>query len=274
MIQIAIDPEKCRHDGICAEVCPRRLFIFDQEAKIPETVTGAGEMCIDCGHCAAACPGGAITLNGTGPAQWELLNRGLIPSPESVDQLLKARRSIRAYQDKPVDRKVLDRLLETCRFAPTGSNSRSVGWIVVENAEARNRLAGLVVDWMRDGLARDTDWSRRMNLGPVVESWDRGEDRIFRGAPQVVLTHSRVDASMARENCVIALTYLDLVAFSLGLGTCWVGYLMMAAAQYEPLREALSLPEGEQVYGAMMIGYPKYGYRFIPPRGLLRTTRL
>ena len=273
MSRIVIDSEKCKHDQICVEVCPRRLFVFDQASKTPELAAGAEEDCIDCGHCAAVCPGGAITLNDLAPEQWDPLKLELIPSPEGMDLLLRGRRSIRAYKDKPVEPEVLDRLLETCRFSPTGSNSQSVGWIVVETAQARNRLAGLVVDWMRDGLAKGTDLAKRMNLGVVVEGWDRGEDRIFRGAPQVVLTHSRPDASMARENCVIALTCLDLAAFSLGLGSCWVGYLMMAADQYGPLQEALALPEGEKVYGAMMIGYPKYGYRLIPPRNQLRITR-
>jgi nitroreductase len=59
---------------------------------------------------------------------------------------------------------------------------------------------------------------------------------------------------------------LDLAAPSFALGTCWAGFLMMAASHWPPLQNALSLPEGYACFGAMMIGYPKYKYQRLPLR--------
>ena len=64
----------------------------------------------------------------------------------------------------------------------------------------------------------------------------------------------------------IALTFLDLAAPTVGLGACWAGFFMMAAAQSPRLQEALALPEGHACCGALMIGYPKYGYHRLPTR--------
>jgi nitroreductase len=64
----------------------------------------------------------------------------------------------------------------------------------------------------------------------------------------------------------IALTFLDLAAPTVGLGACWAGFFMMAAAQSPQLQELLALPEGHACCGALMIGYPKYAYHRLPTR--------
>jgi nitroreductase len=119
---------------------------------------------------------------------------------------------------------------------------------------------------MRQAVGEGREVAVRMKLGKVVQAWEAGIDRIFRGAPAVVVTHAPGTASLPKEDCVIALTYLDLAAFSLGLGTCWLGYLMLAGKDHPPLKQALRLPPGHEIHGAMIIGHPRYGYHRLPPR--------
>ena len=64
--------------------------------------------------------------------------------------------------------------------------------------------------------------------------------------------------------CVIALAYLELAAFGLGLGACWAGYFNAAANMHQPMQKALDLPEGMGVYGGMMLGVPKFEYQRMP----------
>ena len=71
------------------------------------------------------------------------------------------------------------------------------------------------------------------------------------------------DSSFTQE---VALACLELAAPSLGLGSCWAGYFYVSAMFFPPMKEALQLPEGNGVYGAMMVGYPKYKYHRIPTR--------
>jgi len=65
---------------------------------------------------------------------------------------------------------------------------------------------------------------------------------------------------------VIALSYLELYAYTKGLGTCFAGYLTAAANFHEPLAQALGLPQGHKCFGAVMLGYPQYKYTRIPTR--------
>lgn len=71
---------------------------------------------------------------------------------------------------------------------------------------------------------------------------------------------------MAPHACTIALTYLELAATSMGLGTCWAGYFNVAATSFPPMQEALALPPGHQAFGSMMVGCPKFSYHRLPLR--------
>ena len=59
-----VDQDKCNRDGICAAECP--LKIIDMKSTgIPAPVNGADALCINCGHCVAVCPTGAIRQTAT-----------------------------------------------------------------------------------------------------------------------------------------------------------------------------------------------------------------
>ncbi|MFA6451131.1 MAG: nitroreductase family protein, partial [bacterium] len=93
-----------------------------------------------------------------------------------------------------------------------------------------------------------------------------GRDMILRGAPHIVVVHSDKSMPMSQGSCTIAASYLELAAYGFGIGACWAGFFAVAAASYPPLVAELNLPKNNQVFGAMMIGAPKYSYLRIPPR--------
>ncbi len=110
---------------------------------------------------------------------------------------------------------------------------------------------------MRDSIQKNDPIAEAFGMQGIVSAWEAGVDIICRGASGLVLTHAPKDGGSAQTDCTIALTYLTVAAPSFGLGTCWAGYFMIAAMQWAPLLEALPLPEGNALFGAMMIGHPK-----------------
>jgi nitroreductase len=62
------------------------------------------------------------------------------------------------------------------------------------------------------------------------------------------------------------LSYLELYAPTLGLGSCWAGYFYSAVNAYPPLFQALKLPAKHKAFGAVMVGYPAHRYRRLPQR--------
>ena len=264
MQPVVINHEICNHDGICAEVCPRKLIDFS--TKKPRLVDGIEAMCIRCGHCMAVCPAAAISVAGVHPDHCEPVDEKQWASDGQLDHLMRSRRSIRAYRNRPVERKKIERILDVCRFAPTGSNAQQVNWIIIDDQTRIRELGQLTVDWMKQAIASNAPISRNAPLAVIVEGWEKGEDRLFRSAPLLLITHAPEISSMPRENCIIAMTYFDLAAFSLGLGTCWIGLFMIAAANCPPLQRFLGIPGGHGLYGAMVAGYPRFAYSRIPAR--------
>ncbi|MDP6776269.1 MAG: nitroreductase family protein [Candidatus Latescibacteria bacterium] len=146
-----------------------------------------------------------------------------------VYEAIKTRRSVRAYQDKPVPEEVLDRILEAARWAPSARNLQPYKFVIVEDPEVRRQL----------GVAAD--------------------DQAFVGQAPVVIAAvtSDPDRVMSCEvppyavDAAIALDHLTLAAASEGLGTCWIG-----AFSQPRVRKILSVPDSHKVVSLMPLGYP------------------
>ncbi len=261
-----IDSDKCRRDGICVEECPMRILEMKDASSAPTPVEEAEQRCIRCGHCVAVCPHGAFSLSEMRTEDCPPVRKGLLPGVQQAEHFLRSRRSIRTYQEKEVEREKLARLIDIARYAPTGTNSQQVKWLVVNSREGVRQMAGQVVDLIRHMIAGKHPLSERYRMPGMVAAWEAGTDLICRGAPGLVIAHAPKDYMMAQTDSTIALTFLDLAAPCLGLGTCWAGFFMVAASQWPPLQQALALPEGNACFGAMMIGYPKYRYQRLPLR--------
>ncbi len=286
---LKIDPQKCKHDGLCLAICPLQLITLSKKSKLPIPIDQAEKQCIHCGHCVAVCPYGALSLKTIKPGELRVdldetlyygpvsiqtmksedcdqINAKLLPSTEQIRQFLRARRSIRAYKSQPVDRITLSSIIETACYAPSEKNLQPVNWLVIENASEISLLAGIVIEWLRQVVIEEPEIAKSMNIPQLIIEWDKGIDRICHGAPHIIITHAEENLATSQTSCTIALTYLELAAFSYGLGTCWAGFFNAAANFYPPMMEALDLPDGHQCFGAMLVGYPRFTYHRIPLR--------
>jgi nitroreductase/Pyruvate/2-oxoacid:ferredoxin oxidoreductase delta subunit len=252
---IEVDQSKCQKDGICEAVCPLNLISLQE---FPESVDDGYELCNSCGHCVASCPTGALSnikapLEDCIPIQQELQ-----PSPGSVEQFLKSRRSIRVFKERPVPRDTLERILDSARWAPSASNKQPVRWTVVEKREKVKHLAELTAEWLKK--------ENLSYLQRFIAGWEQGKDMILRSAPHLVIASASEENPWARGDCAIALTYVELAAKANGLGTCWAGLFTRAVGANPSICEFLGMEQGHRVYGALMLGYPVYGYHRIPMR--------
>lgn len=260
------DQEKCKQDGLCVAECPLGIIELKDHKSVPIPTKDADELCIRCGHCVAVCPHGALSHRSMTPEQCPPVIRDWLLNPEEVEHFLRSRRSIRTYKEEAVAREVLTKLIHIARFAPSGHNLQPVRWSVIYDTQEVRRLAGIVIDWMRDLLDKGEPLAKALHMDRVVAAWESGVERICRGAPHVIVAHAPKEERTAPQACTIALAYLELAAPSFGLGACWAGYFHAAANFWPPMQEALDLPEEHISFGAMMIGYPKFKYQRLPLR--------
>ncbi len=238
MALFTIDEKKCKRDGICVAECPLKLIEMKDAESTPTPVADAEARCIKCGHCVAVCPHGAFTHTMIRTADFAPLRKELALSLEQTEHFLRSRRSIRTYQDKPVEREKLAKLIELAHYAPTGSNSQLVGWIVVDTREGVRKLAAMIIDLLREMIKANHPLAQAYNLTNIIGAWEAGIDIIARSAPAIVIAHAPKQYPLGSIDCANALSYFDLAAPTLGLGACWAGFFMLAIPQYPPLQQA------------------------------------
>ena len=263
---LQIDERKCKKDGICVSECPTAIIQLKDKNSVPAIKHGAEESCLVCGHCVAVCPHGALSHTRVPLEACQAVEEALVLNEKQAVQFLRSRRSIRVYQDKAVKQEKIQKLIEIARYAPTGSNTQLVEWRVISDKSQMNALSGMAVNWLRDVIAGKTKRAPSPYMPGIIAAWDAGYDAILRNAPALVVAYSPKEAANGMVDLTLALSYLDLVAPSMGLGTCWAGLLQGALLASPDLKQALGLPAEYPYDYPMMLGYPKFKYHRLPER--------
>lgn len=267
---VSIDQEKCITCGICLMRCP---LVFSTTQDDEMVANANADTCNLCGHCVSLCPTDAVIHSKMDMDNFGKVDEPVTYEPDTFIQFIRQRRSHRHFKDTPIPREDLEKLVDMCRYAPTGSNMQTVEIIVVQDPERRKKLSELTFDFFEDLGSRAEKTAEKMKADnkPVSDliqkslryrdrlamARNAGFDAIFYWAPAVIIFHSSSDASTPKDDCVIASTTMGLAARTMGLETTYIGLFEMASKIYEPLIEELGLPPGHEVYSVLIMGYPR-----------------
>ena len=252
MVSFEIDQQRCTRCGQCVADCPARIIVMTEES-FPSIAPEKEANCYKCQHCLAICPTGAVSILGLKPTDSRPLAGGY-PDPDRLETLIKGRRSVRRYKDENLDPQLMRRLLEVAWHAPTGMNSRNVMFTVVDD---RMKLAGLRSEVMA-GLGRLVRENRlpeeMVFFADFVRLWEEKQvDILFRDAPHLLIASAPLNGASPVPDCLIALSYFELFAQCLGVGTVWNGLVKWAINDLLPeTRRRLRIPD-DHVIGYMMV---------------------
>jgi FMN reductase (NADPH)/FMN reductase [NAD(P)H] len=170
-----------------------------------------------------------------------------------VIEVLMRRKSVRAYEDRPISPEVRQAILQATLRAPTAGNLMLYSILDVSDQQFKERLA--VTCDHQPFIARApmawlflADYQRWYDyfLASGVEEMCAQRGVPMRKPAEGDLFLACCDALMAAQNAVIA-------AESFGLGSCYIGDVM---EQYEAHRELLDLPQYVFPIGMVVFGYP------------------
>jgi coenzyme F420-0:L-glutamate ligase/coenzyme F420-1:gamma-L-glutamate ligase len=176
-------------------------------------------------------------------------------------KLIRERRSIRRYTDRPVTRALVRRLLSAATWAPSAHNRQPWRFAVIDDAGTKGRLADamnavLQADLAGDGLPADQIQAQaarrraRLTRAPVLivlcvtlSDMDDYPDEKRRRAEWIMATQS---LALAGQNLLLA-------AHAEGLGACW-----LCAPLFCPdvVRETLGLPSDWEPQAFISLGWP------------------
>jgi nitroreductase/NAD-dependent dihydropyrimidine dehydrogenase PreA subunit len=277
MVDILFDAEKCIRCGACVAACPASVFVQGKD-DVPEVVREA--LCIACGHCVAVCPVDAVTHSAFPDGTVIPVDSDLLPSAEQMLELLRSRRSVRVFKDKPVSPEELEQILEAARVAPTGHNAQDVRYVVVQDRALLDAITKSVVRYftgvakqLRNPVVRklyrlavtrsEIDGIANMlpDFDAIKKGYSEGQDPILRGAPCVILAHSPRTVNFPETNAALALHNAALLAHSMNIGSFWTGYVVGACKRNRKIPDLLGIPKGHEVYAGLAVGYPDVTYQ-------------
>lgn len=170
-----------------------------------------------------------------------------------VVEAIKKRRSVRAYDPKPLPEDVIKEIIGAGNEAPSGMNSQPWRFVVVREEGLKRRLLLAALPNAKKLLehVKETNPERHAQ---ITKRFEEMEDPIYYSAPAVVFVIGR--GLFAPHSCPLACQNIMLAAYSLGVGSCWVGFGSMVTEDSE-VGKALELKDGEEIYGPILLGYPK-----------------
>jgi nitroreductase/NAD-dependent dihydropyrimidine dehydrogenase PreA subunit len=258
-LNFSVQPDLCTRCGLCVSDCPSRIIEQDAE-QFPFVSPENAENCLECQHCLAICPTAAISVFGLDPHDSLPVSADVWPSLDQMTHLARGRRSVRHYRDENVDAELINRLLATAAHAPTGVNSRSLTFTLIDDKAKLHCLREQVMAGLIKASQAGAIPERFAYLENAISAYtEHGADVIFRDAPHVLIVSAPPESPCAAEDVPIALSYFELLAQSAGLGTVWCGFLKLAMECVPALKPLIDLPPNHHYY-AMLFGYPAVQY--------------
>jgi len=150
-----------------------------------------------------------------------------------VLEAIKGRRSIRAFKSKDVRPEIIKELINAARWAPSAGNIQPWEFIIVRKPEIKRRLVEAALD------------QTFIEEAPVVIVVCANEDRSSQGYGM------RGKTLYCIQDTAAAIQNIHLVAYSLELGTCWIGAFME-----EDAKKILKIPYGVRPLAIIPVGYP------------------
>lgn len=192
-----------------------------------------------------------------------------------LEKLIKSRRSIRQWQDKPVPEKMLLQAIELAIWAPNGGNQQNWRFYVIVKRDVIKAIANAV----QASMNRMADWAEAENQSALAAGW-RERSGFFRTAPsaiavaaakyqspfdQILAPYEKTEPMAAQmrqwrnvadsriQSVASAISHLLLILHQMGLGAVWMTGPMQAKGDIEKI---LYVPKELDLIAFIPVGYP------------------
>ncbi len=261
-----IDLNKCTKCLKCVKDCPANAITIE---------TGAiADTCIHCGHCIAICPEMTVF-----PDHGEIVP--LLSQSVTADHFISLTagiRSCRSYLPKEVPDEILLSLADNLKHAPSASNARPLQLSIVRTPEKVQLLNNLTEESLIALFSLVTSpfvspfiklFAPKLDIRKLrrykysfLKQRKQNSSMVCHHAPAVLLFHGPVSKTgMLEADANIWATYTSLLANTMGLGTCFIGFIVKAFAKNGKQNHHFGIPASNRIYAALVVGYPRVKYK-------------
>ena len=272
-MNIQVDTTLCQHCGRCQRVCPTAVFEFQADKGATAT---RPDGCIACGHCMDVCPSAAIRHEAFPAERVHPVDRNLLPTPQSLMELIRSRRSNRTITDRDIPPQTIADIIEAARYAPTAENSRRVTVTLIEEPSHLQqvedqtmhfflRLASVlllppikpITRWLLPDL-----YAEAPELQRFEQQWRQGQRPCSCNARVMLAFSAPSGYDFGWQDCNLAYQNASLMAETHGVSQIYMGLIVTALKflGHGKARRLLHLPSGHRLYALMALGMPAIHY--------------
>ena len=161
---------------------------------------------------------------------------------------------IRKYLDKEVSQELLEKIIETGRYAPSGGNSQSNHFLVIQNKQIIDHLVKMVE---RAFSQMEITENMYRSLQNSINLSKKGGYVFCYNAPVLIIVANKKDYGNNQADCALALENMMLEANELDLGSCYINQLHWLRND-DKIRDflfELGIPKEHTICSAAAIGY-------------------
>jgi nitroreductase/Pyruvate/2-oxoacid:ferredoxin oxidoreductase delta subunit len=288
MHPLTVDTTLCRACGACVAECIRHWIAPSSHSLAPGSVhvDPTRPDCQRCLHCYAVCPAGAIQLSEeyvplAEADAWREVR------PEAMESLLAVRRSTRRFQQKPVPRDLIARVVAAGCHIPSGGNRHAYEFTVLTDPAVKQallaefsryygrirklmghsallKMASPFFSRSERAFLSDPDYGQRMK--ELLDRFRAGDDPVFYHAPVAIVIHTPELIPTPQEDSLLAGFAMVLVAQTLGLGTCFVSLAHKGLSANRRCKELAGIAPQDYIHAVLLLGYPDVTYRRPTPK--------
>ena len=173
----------------------------------------------------------------------------------AVLEVIKRRRSTRAFLKDPVPENILNEIIEAGRLAPSASNTQLTSFYVITNPEKLAEIkAAMTVSLagMQEEESMPAPIKARIKLAKEGKEVD-----VIYGAPAVIVTANKKGAPTSNPDCSCCLMNMMLTACANDVANVWINqfFQFSDAPAVRSIFTALGLANDEDLFGALALGY-------------------
>jgi nitroreductase len=161
--------------------------------------------------------------------------------PKTVFDVIRTRRSVRAYKPDRLERGMITTLLEAATLAPTAMHEEPWEFLVIQDREMLNRISDLAKPLFIQSLHH------------VPDAFKDPDFDIFHGAGTLIVICAMPSGPFVEADCWLAAENLMLAACASGLGSCVIGSSVAAISE---MRKELAIPSDYEVIAPIALGVP------------------
>ncbi|WP_160690610.1 nitroreductase family protein [Clostridium sp. C2-6-12] len=173
---------------------------------------------------------------------------------ENVIENIKSRRSIRKYKKEQIKDEELYAILDAAKHAPSGGNSQTWQFTVIQNKEILLELNGLIKEAF-EKLEVDENTYKSKKAGKIASK--RDDYNFYYNAPTIIIVSNESNYSNAMADSACAIENMLLTSNYLELGACYINQLTWfdSDEKVRDLLTRLGISKNHKVCGSICVGY-------------------